>query len=273
MYDFSKIDRLKQKLNDYRPLTQEQVAQIEREKKIEHVWSSNALEGNSLTKYETASILEVGLTANGSPVKDVLETLDLGKAYNFMEELATGNQELSEEVIQKINQLVTIKSVDNIDFAGVYRLVNAYPYRVEGVKYAEPIYIRQEMGNLIYWHDEIAKSLHPVEYAALLHLKFVSIHPFADGNGRTARLLMAFALVRNGFPIVNIQPEANSRSEYMEALANSQRQDNPEPFVNLVIKYVEKELESRISILELNESNLNHFGKAIEHDLDDELEL
>ncbi|GFH42773.1 hypothetical protein Hs30E_13240 [Lactococcus hodotermopsidis] len=103
MSKFSKIDVLKNQLNDYRPLTKAQVAQIEQEKRIEHVWSSNALEGNSLTKYETASILEVGLTANGNPVKDILETLDLGVAYNFMEELANGEQELSVELIQKLN--------------------------------------------------------------------------------------------------------------------------------------------------------------------------
>ncbi|GFH42774.1 hypothetical protein Hs30E_13250 [Lactococcus hodotermopsidis] len=140
-------------------------------------------------------------------------------------------------------------------------MAKAYPYLVSGIKYTDPIYIRQEMGNLIYWLDEIAKTLHPVEYAALLHLKFVSIHPFADGNGRTARLLMSFALVRNGFPIVNIQPDPDSRKEYMVALADSQRQDNPESFIDLVKKYVEAELESRIAILALNESNIANFGK------------
>ncbi|WP_235426872.1 Fic family protein [Enterococcus cecorum] len=86
----------------------------------------------------------------------------------------------------------------------MYRLNAAYLYGVVGVQYIDPYLIRQEMANLIYWTQEIAPSLHPVEYAALLHQKFVSIHPFTDGNGRTARLLMEFALTSNGFPITNI---------------------------------------------------------------------
>lgn len=71
----------------------------------------------------------------------------------------------------------------------MYRLNAAYPYGVVSVQYIDPYLIRQEMANLIYWIQEIAPSLHPVEYAALLHQKFVSIHPFTDGNVPSRHLL------------------------------------------------------------------------------------
>lgn len=253
--DFSTIAKLKEQMHDYRPLTRSQVEAIEREKKIEHVWSSNALEGGTLDKYETASILETGATIHGTPVKDVLETLDLGKAFDFVHDLAMGNEPLTEAIIQKINTLVTIKTADQVELVGTYRLSNAYPYGVAGVHYTDPFLIRQEMGNLLWWVENIAPTLHPVEYAALLHQKFVSIHPFTDGNGRTARLLMEFALTRNGYPITNIQPDAASRQTYMETLAETQRSDDPEPFVALVADYVTTELEERLAILKLNEAN------------------
>jgi Fic family protein len=254
---FTQIDELKNRADTLSiNLTKEQVEAIEREKKIEHVWSSNALEGGTLDKYETASILETGATIHGTPVKDVLETLDLGNAFDFVQELAIGKTELTEEIIQKINQLVTVKTADKVELAGMYRLNNAYPFGVAGVHYTDPFLIRQEMGNLLWWNENVAKKLHPVEYAALLHQKFVTIHPFTDGNGRTARLLMEFALTSNGFPITNIQPDSATREIYMETLAESQRTGNTESFVELVASYVEQELNERIQIIELNEKNI-----------------
>lgn len=254
--DFRELDALKCNMEQFPPLTKGQVEAIEREKKIEHVWSSNALEDGTLDKYETAAILETGATIHATPVKEILETLDLGKAFDFVYELALGQVPLNEEIIQKINQLVTIKSADKVELAGMYRLNAAYPYGVVGVHYSDPYLIRQEMANLIYWTQEIAPTLHPVEYAALLHQKFVSIHPFTDGNGRTARLLMEFVLTSNGFPITNIRPDKKSRQIYMETLANTQRTGDIEPFVALVANYVKEELEMRIRILELNEKNI-----------------
>ncbi|XBG86107.1 hypothetical protein V4S32_13580 [Enterococcus cecorum] len=120
--DFRELDALKCKMDQFRPLTKGQVEAIEREKKIEHVWSSNALEGGTLDKYETATILETGATIHATPVKEILETLDLGKAFDFVYELALGQVPLNEEIIQKINQLVTIKSADKVELAGMYRL-------------------------------------------------------------------------------------------------------------------------------------------------------
>ena len=282
--DFEKLNQLKQEMDSYRPLTKEQLDGINKHKKIEHVWSSTALEGGTLSKYETASILETGMTVHGVPVKDILETLDLGKAYDHMEELAVGEAALTADDIQDLNRLATVKTVDKIEYAGIYRLAPAYPRGVPGVSYTDYHLIHQAMDNLIWWNDEIGKTLHSVQQAAELHQRFVTIHPFPDGNGRVARLLMNTILTRNGYPIVNIQPDPESRVEYMETLAESQRTGDIEPFIQLVSEYVEKELEERIQVLQTNESNIQKSLKRLgipdfdkgnsvtENDIEDELD-
>ncbi|MCT7894868.1 MAG: Fic family protein, partial [Lactobacillus gasseri] len=112
-----------------------------------------------------------------------------------------------------------------------------------------------EMDNLIEWSRKAQKEMHPVKYAADLHYKFVTIHPFRDGNGRTARLLMSLALTENGYPVVNIMPDKESREEYMETLLDSQKRHDPTAFEDLVGKYTERTLKKRIQILQLNEKN------------------
>lgn len=100
-----------------------------------------------------------------------------------------------------------------------------------------------------------------MQYAADLHQKFVSIHPFVDGNGRTARLLMNFALSEAGYPVISIMPDKKSRNEYMDALAISRENGNLVPFEKLVADYAIRTLENRIGILKQNERNLEEARK------------
>jgi Fic family protein len=242
-------------LNSYRPLSKEQMALLNKEKRIEHIWSSNAIEGSSLSRAETAAILETGITIKGKPLSEIFEVIDLGEAYDFTEKLVLGEEPLTEDVIKKINTLVrkadAYRVVDSEAPIGEYRAIEVYPYGVEGVKYAKPRNIPAEINMLIEWNLEAGKTLHPVEYAALLHLKFVSIHPFANGNGRTGRLLMEFALTSNGYPITNIQPDKDTRREYIDALADAQRENDPSHFISFVCRQVEKELDFRIDTLKI----------------------
>lgn len=164
-------------MNSYRPLDKEQVRALEQDTRIEHVWSSNAIEGSTLNKYETAYILNKGMTVHGESVKDVLTAIDLNEAYDYMMDLASRKQPLNQSIIRDLNRLSIGKT--HPDWAGVYR---------------EPFEIEAAMGDLVDWANENRDRLHPVQYAADLHLKFVSIHPFRDDNGRTARLLMNLAL-------------------------------------------------------------------------------
>lgn len=161
-----------------------------------------------LSKYETATLLETGLTAHGKPLADHLAALDLSRAYDYVQELAIGKLPLDEIAIRDINRLVTYS--DNPTKraeAGQYRQIKVWPNGVPEVHYADPSNISNDMQKLIQWYQEVEGKEHPVKVAAMLHLKFVTIHPFRDGNGRTARLLMNFELVKHGYLIINIQPD------------------------------------------------------------------
>ena len=117
------------------------------------------------------------------------------------------------------------------------------------------------MGDLVDWANENKDKLHPVQYAADLHLKFVSIHPFRDGNGRTARLLMNLALTEVGYPVVNVFPDEKLRNRYMDVLAKARRDNNAKIFEDLIAEYTEAALTKRIKILQLNEHNIEQARK------------
>jgi len=248
---------LKMQLSGYRPLSEKQVAQLEREIRVEHVWSSNAIEGNRMTMFETRSILDAGMTVHELPIKSVLETLDLGSAYDYMLDLVTRMQPLTQTTIRDLNRIATMKTADTVNEAGVYRAVNVWPNGREDRPYTAPFDIRPAMADLITWSTTAQQQLHPVQYAAELHFRFVTIHPFIDGNGRTARLLMNFALLQAGYPIINVQPEKNSRKAYMAALETGQVNHDSQAFTRLIMTYVTASLTNRLQILKLNQQNIN----------------
>jgi len=252
----AELSSLKDQMTQYRPLSEKQVAQLEQEIRVEHVWSSNAIEGNRMTMFETRSILNAGMTVHELPIKSVLETLDLGSAYDYMLDLVTRKQPLTQSTIRDLNRIATLKTADSINEAGVYRAIDVWPNGREDRPYTNPFDIRPAMDQLIAWAQTAQNGLHPVQYAAELHFRFVTIHPFVDGNGRTARLLMNFALLQSGYPIINVQPDQTSRTTYMQALEDGQIQHQSGPFINLIIAYVKAELLNRIKILKLNEQNI-----------------
>lgn len=257
--DTKKLDNLLTSMNNYRPLDKEQIRALEQDTRIEHVWSSNAIEGSTLDKYETASILNNGMTVHGEAVKDVLAAIDLNEAYDYMMDLASRKQPLTQSIIRDLNRLSISKT--HPEWAGIYRAENVWPNGLETEPYLEPFEIEPAMGDLVDWANENQNKLHPVQYAADLHFKFVAIHPFRDGNGRTARLLMNLALTEAGYPVVNVFPDKKSRNEYMEVLAESRRNSDPKLFEDLIARYTEETLEKRINILKLNEHNIEQAKK------------
>lgn len=259
MVEFKQLDQLLQSMNNYRPIDRQQVKALDQEARIEHVWSSNAIEGSTLDKYETASILNRGMTVHGEAVKDVLAAIDLNEAYDYMMDLASRKQRLTQSIIRDLNRLSIAKT--HPEWAGVYRIESVWPNGLETEPYLEPFEIPSAMGDLVDWANENQDKFHPVQYAANLHFKFVAIHPFRDGNGRTARLLMNLALTEAGYPVVNIFPDAKSRTQYMEVLAESRRKDDPAAFEQLIAEYTKKTLTKRIKVLQLNEQNIKQARK------------
>jgi len=201
-----------QKLLAMRPLSRETLQSLKDYYRIGLTFSSNALEGNSLTESETKIVVEDGLTVEGKPLRDVFEAVGHAKAYDHIYQLAT-HKIIQEEDILKIHDLF-YSQIDN-ENAGKYRTVSVF---ISGSSYSvtPPQKIPAEMKKFIAWFNKQELKMHPVEFAALVHKKFVFIHPFIDGNGRLARLLMNLALLRNEYSIALIPVVL--RHEYIETL-------------------------------------------------------
>ncbi len=233
------IDENLKLINHHRPLVPAEISELDRYYKIGTTYSSNALEGNSLTLTETKILLEDGITVAGKPLKDCYEATGHAKAYDYMLKIArTDNLCFTEETICKLHNLF-YSGIDS-EQAGRYRNHRVF---ITGTKYIPPTpeQVPVQMKKLICELND-KKSYHPVLLAALAHKRLVDIHPFVDGNGRTARLLMNLVLINRGYQIVCIPPIL--RKDYITALIKSQCTKNPsdEPF-NILI--AECELEAQ----------------------------
>lgn len=119
------LSKLRDEMNSYRLLPKEMVEQLDKQVKIEHVWSSNAIEGSTLTRYETASIIDTGITVNRKSVRETLEAINLSEAYEYMMSLVSEKQDLSETIIRDLNRLATLNTAMSPELAGVYRITEA----------------------------------------------------------------------------------------------------------------------------------------------------
>jgi Fic family protein len=209
-----KITELQKKVEEIRPLDKQQVAELRKYYKIGLTWSSNALEGNSLTETETKVAIEDGLTAAGKPLHDYYETIGHAQAYDFLYEIVD-SAAFTENHVKMLHQLFYNK-IDS-EQAGRYRQIRVF---ISGSKFALPIpeLVPGLMENFVRQFGQ-NPGLHPVEWAAKIHKAFVFIHPFIDGNGRVARLLMNFALLKSGYAITIIPPV--KRIDYINALENA----------------------------------------------------
>jgi len=249
MYERSlkEVDKLQKEINKFHPLSHHALRQLKEYYRVGLTYSSNALEGNSLTETETKIVLEEGITIGGKPLKDHLEALGHSEAYDCLFRLSK-NKVITEEDILELHKLFYYR-IDK-ENAGVYRKV---PVIIAGVdfKFPPPSKIRPLMEEFVAEIPSLRKRVHPVEYSALIHLRFVSIHPFIDGNGRTARLLMNLALLQTGYVITVIPPIL--RREYLDSLKASNKGDNT-PFINLITGMVYESQKDYLRILEaLNE--------------------
>ena len=208
----SQCDKLQQQLWAYRPMSDETLKSLREYYRVGLTYTSNALEGNSLTESETKVIIEDGLTIEGKPLRDVYEAVGHAQAYDYLYDLSH-QVPLSEEIICHLHQLF-YQQIEPLK-AGKYRQV---PVFISGSQYAvAPVAeIGKRVAQLLQWYNNNEGRLHPVVLAAELHKRFVFIHPFVDGNGRMARLLMNLSLMRNDYNIAIIP--AITRSEYISSL-------------------------------------------------------
>lgn len=237
------IDELKTKIDSFRPLSEDILKQIQEYYKIGLTYSSNALEGNTLDLAETKVVIEDGLTINGKPMKDHLETLGHASAFNELIELAK-SKTISEENIKNLHKIFYAK-IDS-DNAGNYR---QKPVIVTGsdIDFPLPEELDDKMKEFVSKLPQLKKELHAVEYAAMVHALFVNIHPFIDGNGRVARLIMNLALLQNGYNITIIPPVV--RADYIRALQDSNH-NKFQPFINFISEMVLEAQKEYLRIIE-----------------------
>jgi Fic family protein len=227
-----KIDANKVEIAKRRPLKPEEIKELDAYFRIGLTYTSNAIEGNSLTVTETKVLLEDGITVGGKPVKDCYEATGHATAYDFMLKIArSGKLVFSEEMILNLHRLFYF-SIDN-ERAGKYRESQVF---ITGTDYVPPTPAETPklMSRFIQDLNTHKDSLHPVRLAAFAHKKIVDIHPFVDGNGRTARLLMNLILINKGYQIVTIPPIL--RMDYINALKLSRKSQNPSdiPFITFI---------------------------------------
>ncbi len=262
------IDKLKAWLDDFRPFEPAIVSELKKIYDVRFTYNSNAIEGNTLTQSETELVLTKGITIGGKTLDEHLEVIGHKDAIDYIESLAQRETEINEWEIKQIHNLILRKI--NPDEAGSYRTLDVM---AAGTNYLYPPHylLSQLMGDFVVWlNSEVALKLHPVEYATMAHYRFVSIHPFRDGNGRTARLLMNVLLIRAGYPIVVIDNQI--RNDYINALAyGQQNQDDLEQLFDLVCDAV---MTSLLEVLRLlaTASSSREKGKVFYQEITDFLD-
>lgn len=241
--NFTKLDNLKAKLDAYRPLSLEVLQNLHEDLVLRWTYNSNAIEGNTLTLQETKVALE-GITIGGKLLREHFEVINHKEAILFIEELAKKDESLSEYSIKQIHSLI-LKNIDDAN-KGSYRKTNVI---ISGAEHKPPqsFEVASCMENFIKEYEEKKNTLHPIELASWVHIEFVGIHPFIDGNGRTSRLLMNLELIKAGYPPVVISVE--DRLEYYKALDTAHTIGDNSLFLKLMEKVVEGSFEPYFYVL------------------------
>lgn len=245
MMRFDQIDQLKSQLDQLRPLPEHTVRSLHQQQVLEWTYHSNAIEGNTLTLKETKVVLE-GITIGGKSMREHFEVINHKQAIDYVETIVQNQNALSEWQIKSIHQLV-LKNIDDHN-AGQYRQENVV---IAGAEHLQPncFKVPEAMTALIEQY-QASTNWHPVELAARLHVDFVGIHPFIDGNGRTSRLLMNFELMRHGYLPIIIPVE--QRLSYYEALDTAHTENDYDLFINLVSDLERQTLQRYLQIIQGN---------------------
>ncbi|NOX34068.1 MAG: Fic family protein [Deltaproteobacteria bacterium] len=235
----NEIDKLKNWLDSFRPLNPSIVEEMKKLYDVKFTYNSNAIEGNTLTQNETEMVLEKGITIGGKSLKEHLEVIGHKEAIDYIEELAQQQTIITDREIKDIHSII-MQGIDKQE-AGKYRNLDV---RAAGTDHVYPAHykIQDLMDDFCTWlQADETKNLHPVKFATLAHYRLALIHPFKDGNGRTARLLMNLILLQHGFPVTVIANE--NRKEYINALIHAQsNKDDIKPFLEIVINAQKKSL-------------------------------
>lgn len=228
----------KKRLDAFRPLPEALVRNLEDWFRIELTYTSNAIEGNTLTRQETALVVEKGLTVGGKTLTEHLEATNHAQALDWVgAQVQRIPGKITERDILYIHNLI-LKGIDDAN-AGHYRSV---PVRIAGstVVLPNPRKVPELMADFAAWIIQ-DQGLHPVELAVEAHYRLVTIHSFVDGNGRCARLLMNMLLLMHGYPAAIIRKQ--DRLAYIQSLEKAQLGGAKDDYVKLMFKAVDRSLD------------------------------
>ena len=234
----------KKRLDSLRPLNKFQLNKIKEQFNIEYVYNSTSIEGNTLSLNETKLILEEGITIGGKSMREHLDVINQKKAIEWINEFAKKkSKEISEADIIALHR-ITLKGISDY-WAGRYKTSQN---RILGsrLKTTPPYKVHAEMQNLIYIMNSNPQHYNIIELVAVIHHELVKIHPFVDGNGRTARLLTNLILIKEGYPPIIIKNK--DRKKYFDTLEKAHF-GNIKVFINFIAQAVDSSLMLYLSAL------------------------
>ncbi len=255
----ARIDKLKRELAALRPLPPDAVARVGQKLRIESNYHSNAVEGNSLTLGETRSLILHGLTAHGKPIRDHLDIKGHDEAVKAVEEAVVEERGLTEAFIRGLHAILLKESyevdAETPDGRPARRRVEIGTYKSapnnvrtstgETYYFTPPEQVKPAMSDLIDWYEaREAADEHPIVLAATFHYRFVRVHPFDDGNGRMARLLMNMILIRHGYTVALVRQE--QRDRYIWELERADKAEDLSQFIDYIASCCEYALNLHI---------------------------
>ncbi len=241
------IDRLKEELDTLRPLPSDILARVEQKLRIESNYHSNAIEGNSLTLGETRSLILHGVTVHGKPLRDYLDIKGHDEAVKAMEDAVKRNELLNEVFIRNLHKVLLKEPYENDaitpDGQPIKRRIAIGEYKTqrnnvrtstgEIYYFTPPDQVKSAMGDLIDWYRrQEDEGEHPIIIAATFHYRFIRIHPFDDGNGRMARLLMNMILIKHGYTVAVVP--VGEREQYIGILEQADKTEDLAEFITYI---------------------------------------
>jgi Fic family protein len=244
------IDTLKNELDGYRPLPPELAGGLKNLFDVEFTYNSTAIEGNTLSLQETKILLLEGITIGGKSMREHLEIINHKEAIDYIEELS--HKQLSEMRRTDLFNIhaIILQKIDSKN-AGKFREAPVYVRLKDGSNhiFCDPLKIKDEMDDYFNWLFSEKKE-HPVITAAEAHTRFVSIHPFINGNGRTARLLMNLILIQNGYAPIIIKNK--HRADYLDAIEAWQQNNAKDDFYKIITAAQIESLELYLETIKKN---------------------
>jgi Fic family protein len=248
------IEGKKRELDSFRPFPGELVRKLEEQFTVEWTYNTNAIEGNTLTLQETELVINRGLTIGNKSLKEHFEAINHKEGIQYLYDFVQKKKELDEGTVLALHKKI-LKNINETE-GGHYRAPNDM---ITGAVHISPsaIKIQKLMNEFFEWYYAQKTKLSIAELAAWVHYKLVYIHPFIDGNGRTARLLMNLILIQSGYPpaiILNVD-----RQKYYRVLKEADREKYND-YMNFIGRSIERSLLICLNALKSKNDTEDKYG-------------